>query len=267
MRSDLCEHGILRAYLTFGRVGAEKRNMRYGSGGLAEYVLSPDSNIVKLPDSIDDFTAARLGYLGTSYAGLLKAGAGRGRTLVIHGATGTLGYAAVAIALGLGCSKIFGLGRNEERLAQLRAMDANGRVVTCSTVDGTDVEAWLNAQTHDLGVDAVFDCLGVGGASHGTEALLKSVRPGGRVILAAGSVDGSISQSYWGILMHDVTVLGTLWFSSAEIDELVALIASGAVDTSYLSHEVYPLERVNDAIALADDRPGGAANIVVVPSQ
>ena len=105
----------------------------YPFGALSEYVVSPDTNIAVLPPSIDFPTAARFGYIGTSFGGLRKGNAGPGMTLVINGVTGTLGYAAVAIALGLGCTKILGIGRNKERLEEVKNLSSTGRVVVFSS--------------------------------------------------------------------------------------------------------------------------------------
>lgn len=40
----------------------------YPIGGLSEYVLAPDTNLVVLPESIDVNLASRFGYIGTSFA-------------------------------------------------------------------------------------------------------------------------------------------------------------------------------------------------------
>lgn len=84
------------------------------------------------------------------------------RTLLIHGVTGTLGFAAVAIALGLGASKIIGIGRNKERLQQVADLSpVAGRVITVSSEEEDDLPAFVKKHTGGLGVDVMYDCLGV----------------------------------------------------------------------------------------------------------
>ncbi|KAG9246771.1 hypothetical protein BJ878DRAFT_416220, partial [Calycina marina] len=94
------------------------------------HIASPD--FAALPPSIGFATASRLGYIGASFAGLKKAIVGPGKTLLINGATGISGYAAVAIALGLGCTKTSGIRRNKIHLAVVGDLSKSGRVVTVS---------------------------------------------------------------------------------------------------------------------------------------
>ncbi|KAH7417954.1 chaperonin 10-like protein [Cadophora sp. MPI-SDFR-AT-0126] len=262
---DLCANYCLRGYFAQSP-GGERMLTHYPIGGLSEYLLSPDANLALLPVSIDFATASRFGYIGTSFGGLKKAQIGPGKVLLVNGVTGTLGYAAVAIGLGLGCTRILGIGRNKERLAQLEGFCPNRRIRTISSEGGADVPAWIREQTNGLGPDALYDCLGNGGDANATSALIGSVKRGGRAVLAAGGAEGEIVQTYLEAMSHDVAVLGTLWFTSGEVDELIALIDAGVIDLSFLHHELFPLEKVNEEFEFVGDRPGGAVNVVVQPS-
>jgi len=239
----------------------------YATGGLSEYLLSPDANLAILPPSIDFATASRFGYIGTSFSGLKKAQTGPGKVLLINGVTGTLGYAAVAIALGLGCKLVLGIGRNKERLAEVEDLWPKGRVRTISSEDGGDVSAWIREQTGGLGPDAMYDCLGNGGDANTTSELVGTVKRGGRAVLAAGGSEGDIIQNCLEAMSHDVAVLGTMWFTSADADELIAMIDAGVIDFSFLRHEFFPLAEVNKAFGIVGKRPGGAVNVVVQPSK
>ncbi|KAF7925207.1 hypothetical protein BELL_0270g00060 [Botrytis elliptica] len=264
-RKDLCVSACLRAY--FGSSTPEGKVLlnQYPIGSLSQYLLSPDANICVIPPSIDINTAARFGYVGTSYAGLKKCGMGPGKTLVINGVTGTLGYAAVAIALGFGCTKILGIGRNKERLAEIEGMATKGRIAVRSTEDEGDLIQWIKEQTNGSGPDGLYDCLGNGGDVDGTAKLISAVKRGGRVALAAGGVSGDITHTYAELFMRDVSVNGTLWFTSEEIDECIELIGAGVIDFSFLKHKFFSLDEVNDAFKTVGDRPGGALNVIVQP--
>ncbi|MFD6059495.1 alcohol dehydrogenase catalytic domain-containing protein [Rhodococcus wratislaviensis] len=263
-RRDLCPYGYLRGYMTTTERGGQLIN-QYPIGGLSEYVLAPDARIARLPEEIDLLTAARFGYIGTSFAALLKGGLGPGKTLLINGVTGTLGVAAVAIALGMGATKILGIGRNRELLERVRRM-APGRVETISSEDGVDLVAWAKDRTGSLGVDMMYDCLGVGGDVHSTDVLLRAVKDGGRAVLV-GAGEGAISQAYFDVLMHEVHAVGSKWFSSAEADQLIAMVAAGVIDLSFLDHRRFGLAEVNDAVELVGSRPGGFLNVVVLPGE
>ncbi|TGO07847.1 hypothetical protein BTUL_0242g00120 [Botrytis tulipae] len=255
-RKDLCINSCLRVYFAQSP-GGEQMLTHFPLGALSEYVISLDTNLALLPASIDFATASRFGYIDTSFGGLKKANIGPGKVLLINGVTGTLGYAAVAIALGFGCTKILGIGRNKDRLKELEGLSPNGRVRTISSEDASEITDWIRKQTGDLGPDALYDCLGNGGDAN----------KGGRAVLAAGGAEGQITQGYLEAMSRDVAVLGTLWFNSAEIDELIALIDAGVIDFSFLRHEFFPLRKVNEAFQFVGDRPGGVVNVVVQPSK
>ncbi|MGQ4615960.1 alcohol dehydrogenase catalytic domain-containing protein [Nocardia sp. R7R-8] len=262
-RRDLCPNACYRGYMTPNEFGWQLLN-HYPIGGLSEYVLSPDARVARLPESIDFETAARFGYIGTSFAALRKGDLGPGKTLLINGVTGTLGVAAVAIALGMGATKILGVGRNRELLERVRQMSPT-RVETVSSEDGIDLVAWAESRTDGIGVDVLYDCLGVGGDVHGTNTLLSAIKAGGRAVLVAAGVEGGLFQSYWDVLMGDVHAVGSQWFSAAEADQMIAMIAAGVIDLSCLEHRRFALSEVNEAIELVGSRVGGFVNVVVLP--
>ena len=78
--------------------------------------------LIKLPDSVSFEQGARFGYLGTAYSALKKAEVGPGKTVLIDGASGTLGLGGVLNALAMGATKIFGTGRNAELLQDVKAL-------------------------------------------------------------------------------------------------------------------------------------------------
>jgi alcohol dehydrogenase len=267
-RPDHCRSGALRGYFAL-QPDATLLN-QYPIGALAQYLISPAPKVHVLPDSIDFPTGARLGYIGTSFGALKKGGLAPGKTLLVNGATGTLGVAAVAIALGFGATKIIGIGRNKERLAKLGGLSPiKGRILSISTedLDGDELVNYIKEQTEGAGVDVMFDCLGVGGKANTTETLFKSaVREGGKVVLAAGGAEGDISQSYWDFFGRDVAILGQVWFTDPEAEEMIAMIGAGVIDFSFLEHQKFKLEEVNDALSAASDgaRAGGFSNVVVM---
>ncbi|GAA5826040.1 hypothetical protein JCM11251_000103 [Rhodosporidiobolus azoricus] len=267
-RKELCPSFALRAYFAYSEAG-KKRLDQYPLGALSEYLLSPDTKVALLPPCIDFPTASRFGYIGTSFAALKKGGVAPGSTLLINGVTGTLGTAAVAIALGFGASKILGVGRNRDRLAEVERLSPRpGRVVVRSSEDEGELSDWVMQHTGGLGVDAVYDCLGVGGDANSTSCMVKTaLKAGGKAVLAAGGAEGSVEQSYWEILTQDRAVHGSAWFTDAEADELIEMVTAGEIDFSFLKHQHFSLEEVNEAFKAAGDRPGGMVNIVVRPGR
>jgi NADPH:quinone reductase-like Zn-dependent oxidoreductase len=92
-------------------------------GSMAEFTLVPASQLVPIPDALDDATAAAIAIPGASSwvafteRALLK----RGETVLINGASGAAGSLAVKIARHLGAAKVIATGRNAEALTGLGA--------------------------------------------------------------------------------------------------------------------------------------------------
>jgi len=261
-RADLCPAGALRAYFATSEQG-KKTLERYPLGGMSEYLLAPDANVVVLPDSVDLDIAARFGYIGTSFGALRKGGVGPASTVVINGVTGTLGYAAVAIALGFGATRILGVGRNPDRLKEVASLGKN--IVVASSEEESDMTAWVKKNTNGLGPDVLIDCLGVGGNADTTMNLIRSIKRGGKAILVAGGAEGEVTQTYIEAMMHEVTIVGSNWFKTGDIDDLVAMMDAGLINFSFLQHKSFSLDDANEAIKFVGDRPGGSVNVLVKP--
>lgn len=264
-----CSNGDPRAcrYFTFnGYFGFSEYSRhiyaRYPYGGMAEYMTAPATAIVKIPDSMTFEEAARLGYVGTAYSGLRKAKVGPMTTLLIGGASGTLGLGAVISALALGVPRILGTGRNREWLARVKAI-APDRIETFCLEDGS-VSQWAKSLTDGDGVDVAIDCMGPG-VSH--EAFLEglySLRRGG-VLVDVGAVAGEVPIDVHYMMDRNMSLLGSVWFTTEEGREMAGYAATGMLDMSIFEHEVYPLSQVNEAISGIATRNGGFSNFVIAP--
>ncbi|WP_218096242.1 quinone oxidoreductase family protein [Paenibacillus solanacearum] len=103
-------------------------------GSLAEQTIVNEKLTVRLPDGIDDLTAAAIANPAmSSWAALIfRAGFKSGQTVLINGATGVSGSLAVQIAKGLGANKIIVTGRNKSKL---QALGADQAIAFDMTVD------------------------------------------------------------------------------------------------------------------------------------
>ena len=103
-------------------------------GAMAERTVAPSSRCLKLPDELDDVTAAAIANPGMSSWGAFteRAKLKAGETVLVNGATGTAGRLAVQIAKHLGAGKVIAVGRNPEALKSVAALGAE---VTIPLVD------------------------------------------------------------------------------------------------------------------------------------
>ena len=97
------------------------------TGMIAEKAVAEKSNIIPLPDGIDNATAAALpnAVAGSAMALRFRAALQPGETVLINGATGFTGRIAVQLAKYYGAQKIIATGRNEESLQSLLALGAD----------------------------------------------------------------------------------------------------------------------------------------------
>jgi NADPH:quinone reductase-like Zn-dependent oxidoreductase len=97
------------------------------AGMLAEKAVVEKKRMIKLPEGIDNVTAAALpnAVAGSAMALRFRASMKGGETILINGATGFTGKIAVQIAKHYGAGKIIVTGRNEDTLQSLLALGAD----------------------------------------------------------------------------------------------------------------------------------------------
>jgi len=235
---------------------------RYPYAGFGEYMTAPVSALVRIPDSMSYEQAARLGYIGTAYSGLKKGKVKVTSTVLINGASGTLGLSGVLCALAMGARKILGTGRDKGLLAAVKAISPD-RIEVFSSLDGS-INNWVNAQTHGDGADVVLDCLGPGTPYETFLEGLYSLARGG-ILVDVGAVQGELPIKLHYLTTANRALLGSNWFSTEEGHELAALAGTGMLNMSVFEHEGYPLDQINDAISGLEVRKGGFSNFVIYP--
>lgn len=257
-----CSSFTFAGYFGFGP-GSRRIFERYPSGGFAEYMVAPASAIVTLPDEVTFEQAARFGYLGTSYAALRHGQAGPQTTVLINGATGTLGVGATLLALAMGVPKILAVARNEKLLSELKALNPK-RIVTHSTLNGPCTE-WAKSQTDGFGPDIVIEALGPEAPSEVTLAAMHSVSRGGKIV-TIGGMDKEVPISPIWIMCNQISYLGSAWFTTAQGQDMATMAQAGTLDLTRLEQKRFSLDQVNDALDAAQHRDhGGFTNIVVMP--
>jgi alcohol dehydrogenase len=258
-----CADAALRGYFGFTDKGRALLD-DYPYGGLGEYLTAAPEHLVKLPDEIAFEQGARWGYLCTSYSGLRRGRAGAGSWIAINGVTGTLGVAAVLLALAMGATRILGWGRNRPVLERLRAL-APRRVDTLALGDHPIAE-WVRARTDGAGVDVLLDCTGRGGPAAPMLEAINAVKRGG-VTVNVGALAEPLPLNPTQFMTSAMQYRGSNWFTNAEASRVADMARTGALDLSHWEPRVYPLDGVNQALADIKDRPGGFANLVVAPDR
>ena len=169
-------------------------------GGHAEYAVADATTVYRIPDTLPFDVAPQLPLsYGTSYAALVwRARVQPGETVLIHGAAGAVGLAAVAFARALGAI-VVATASTPEKLALTREHGAGHTVLFPSATALDDLRALL-----PRGADVIFDPIG----GDAFDLSLRCVANSGR-ILVIGFAGGRVQQIPANILLvKDVTVLG-----------------------------------------------------------
>lgn len=131
-------------------------------GGFATWVVAPSEAVIKVPAPLSmEQSAALLGSYETAYHCLVTRGRVRaGEVVLILGATGATGTAAVQVAKLLGAT-VIAVGRSSEKLSALTPLGADHTIATRAD-DGAprSLRDAVKALTDGRGVDVVYDPVG-----------------------------------------------------------------------------------------------------------
>ncbi len=147
------------------QVGARSGGDYQDQGGFATYAVVPDHAVLRIPEGLShDQACSMLGSYETAYHCLITRGRLKaGETVLIHGASGLTGLAAVHVAKILGAT-VIATGRTDAKLATVKAQGAD-HVINISNPEGApgvkSFKEEVKALTGGRGVDVVYD--GVGG--------------------------------------------------------------------------------------------------------
>jgi len=208
-----------------------------GMGGFAEYVCAPATHVAPLPGGISDEVAAgfTLTYATSHHALFDRARLQAGETLLVLGAAGGVGLAAVELGK-LAGARVLAAASTDEKLATCREHGADG-LINYST---QDLRESVKTLTGGKGADVIYDP--VGGAY--TEPALRAIAWRGR-LLVIGFANGEIPRIAANVLLiKGAAAVGVFWgdfakrepkANAAMIIELFGWLAQGRLKP-HISH-------------------------------
>ncbi len=208
------------------------------SGSYADFVLCDQSQVHCLPDDISFQQGAAMGVpYGIAYRALFnKALAKPGETVLIHGATGGVGIAAVQIARAAGM-RVIGTGGTEKGLDLALEQGAH-HVVNHRTAEHLEQILGL---TEGRGVDVIIESLA--NVNLGND--LKILGNGGRVVVIGSR--GTVEIDPRDAISREATILGISLFSTPE-PELSSIHA--ALGAGLANHTLRPI--IGEEMPMAD---------------
>jgi NADPH:quinone reductase-like Zn-dependent oxidoreductase len=218
----------------------------FGPGSFAEQVSVNEAHTIPIPDALSDADAASLGvaamtgWLSVQWRGLLEPG----ETVLVLGATGTVGAVAVQTALKLGAKRVVAAGRDEGALRHLGMRE----VVTVDLAIERSREELAKAfeEATDGGADLVIDPLwgDVGGAA------VDAAPIGGRLVQLGQSAGAACELASIAVRSRMVSILGfTIWAVPHDVKMAAyRALATATLDGEFeVGHESVPLADIGDA--------------------
>jgi NADPH:quinone reductase len=232
-----------------------------GYGGLGEKIVIQAKSAIPLPPerSFEEGSALLLTYATSIHALLDRGKLKPGETLLVLGAAGGVGIAAVEIGKAAG-ARVIAAASSEEKAAAAREAGADVAIVYPSGPFEKDGLKSLSQLFKDsvgsAGADVIFDPVG----GDYTEAALRSIAWEGR-FLVVGFPAGIAKLPLNLTLLKSCDVCGVFWGAFAardpranaeHVEQLFRWWAEGKIAPRISA--TYPLERAGEAIAALRDR-------------
>lgn len=221
-------------------------------GGMAEYCLVSQEQLIALPDAVsfDDAAALPVAY-GTAHRMLITHQTVRaGDRVLILGASGGVGTASVILAKLLGAEVIACAGTNAKAEA-LKALGADHVI----NYRETDFSKWAIAQygkprrrTNEGGVDVVVNFTG----GDTWVPSLKCLKRGGTLLVCGATAGHDPKEDLRYVWSFELNIKGSNSFYDDNLKALLDLVAESRI--SPLIDRRLPLEQAADGLALIRDR-------------
>ena len=260
---------IILQGLTAGSESARHLQSYFHDGAFAERMRVPTENVTPL-GPIEPAAAplwTRLGALLVPFGGLLAIDLKAGETIVINGATGRFGSAAVEVALAMGAACVVATGRNPDVLADLsRRLGPRVRAAAMRGDENADRAAIIEAATAPI--DCVLDILPPAASTAQVRAAVLAVRPNGRVVLMGGvgmAGGTTLDLPYPWLMRNSIIIRGQWMYPPEAASRMVGMIRSGLIDLTRISVTTFGLGAINEAITHAASFAGPFEATVVQP--
>ena len=235
-----------------------KANGLNAPGGLREYMTVPAYAMYKLPDGVDCELGALCEPLAVTVHGLRLADLRFGERVAVLG-SGTIGLMAVAAAKAMGATWVGATARHPQQRAMAEAVGADAVFG-----DAPDDIAQLAAAAQ--GADVVVET--VGGHANTLQEAITVVGTAGRVCVL-GAFTQQVTIHPITFFIKEVRLIGSNCYGRpgrrSDYELAIEIMRRNAETLRRLITHRFPLERVTEAYATADDKRSGAIKVQVTP--
>src|SRR6266542_168910 len=221
-------------------------------GGYADEVVVPAARVLPLPATVSfEVGAAFRSSYATAYYGLQRGRLAAGETLLVHGAAGGVGLAAVDVGKLLGAT-VIATASSEEKLGVCTQMGAD------HVIDYTKgFRDRVKALTGDRGADVIYDPVG-GDVS---DESMRCIAAFGRLLIVGFTSGRPAELKANHLLIKDAEAIGFTIGALSRLDParerknlsiLLGWLAAGRI-RPHVSHRI-PLEKAAEALKLVRQR-------------
>lgn len=207
-------------------------------GGFADYAVVPVSNVLEIPRDFGfkEAAAAGLVFVTAWRALITRGGLAPGERVLITGASGGVGTAAVQIAARAG-AKVFAVTSGPRKVGLLKELGAE--IVYDRLAVDFSREVWRD--TGKRGVDIIFDTVG----ETVWTSCLRALSPGGRLVTSGATMGSHGVTEIRLVFWKQLSILGSTMGSPAEYRQVMRLVFAGRLKP--VIHEVLPLAETRRA--------------------
>ena len=224
-------------------------------GGLAEFAVAPAQNLLRVPDHVPFEKAAVPAAYCTAWRMLITAGGLRaGEDVLVVGASGGVGTAALLIARLAGARRIFAVVGGPEKARKAEALGA----IAIDHRTTPEFSAVVLERTDGAGVHVAADPVG----APTWVQTIRSLRRGGRMAICGASGGERPDFDIREVYQRHRRIIGAPMGNVADLRAVMGAIFAGAIDP--VLHAVLPLAEIRRAHEIMEGRQH-FGKVVMVP--
>jgi len=246
---EFCRHGEESMCVRFHIIG------EHTPGVHSELAAVSEQNLVPVPEGVSWETAAAAPLVfQTAWRMLIdRAEVRPGETVLVLGASGGVGHAAVQIAEHAGAT-VIATASTEKKREYAREIGAE------YTIDYTDVD--FDDAVRDItdrrGVDVVVDHIG----GETWPKSIRSLRKGGRLVTCGATAGPSPETDVRRLFWNQLELIGSTMATPGQVDDVLSLVWDGTLEPRI--RDVLPMSETARAHEMIEEREG-FGKVVVVP--
>ncbi|MHC1761177.1 MAG: zinc-binding dehydrogenase [Negativicutes bacterium] len=223
-------------------------------GSFVEYFNAPEDIVVKLPDAVTLEVGALSEPLAVAVHVVKQISEGNRGSLVVLG-SGTIGMMIVAIAPFFGIRKVLATDALDYNLVAVRDLGAAKTVNILKENLQDAIAETFEGEKADAVVIAAA-------APNIIDQAIESVRPHGEIIYLS-MITKPMTANTFPIVFQELTIKGSQTYTMEDFSDAVKLLVSQKVDFHRFITHIFELERVQEAMELADEKTEDSIKIMI----